>query len=110
MKYFKYLPAEYPKLNLIFCGDFNLPETHSVFNPLKLQGYNSLLKGQKTTLREKPVDGDFLASEYDNIFYHKDKLKILQKGVVHFYKKFNNFDDAKAVSDHIPVFCILELL
>lgn len=74
------------------------------------EGYYSFLIGQKTILREKPVDGDFLASEYDNIFYYKDKLKILQKGVFHFYKKFNNFDDAKTVSDHIPVFFILELL
>ena len=25
IKYFKFLPAEYPDKNLIFCGDFNCP-------------------------------------------------------------------------------------
>jgi len=39
VKYFKFLPVEYPNLNLIFCGDFNLPQSHSVFNPLKKLGY-----------------------------------------------------------------------
>src|SRR6266498_5260719 len=33
IKYFKFLPAEYPNNNLIFCGDFNCPQSHTVFNP-----------------------------------------------------------------------------
>ena len=35
IKYFKFLPNEYPTLNLIFAGDFNCPQSHTVFNPLK---------------------------------------------------------------------------
>ncbi|MGI8637280.1 MAG: endonuclease/exonuclease/phosphatase family protein, partial [Segetibacter sp.] len=38
IKYFKYIPAEYPSSNLIFAGDFNCPQSHSVFNPLKTLG------------------------------------------------------------------------
>ena len=33
IKYFKFLPDEYPDLNLIFVGDFNSPQSHTVFNP-----------------------------------------------------------------------------
>jgi len=110
VKYFKFLPSQYSKLNLIFCGDFNLPESHSVFNPLKNQGYAPVLQNQKTSLRDRPINNDYLASEYDNIFYDTKKLKIIEKGVIHFYRKFVNFEDAKYISDHIPIFCKIELL
>ncbi|RYF83042.1 MAG: endonuclease, partial [Chitinophagaceae bacterium] len=38
VKYFKFLPAAYPHLNLLFAGDFNLTQSHTVFNPLKKMG------------------------------------------------------------------------
>lgn len=47
IKYFKFLPAEYPNLNLIFCGDFNCLQSHTVFNPLKTMGYKPIFTGQK---------------------------------------------------------------
>ena len=111
IKYFKFLPDEYPKLNLVFCGDFNLPQSHSVFNPLKGKGYSSILQNQKTSLKDnRPVNNEYLASELDNIFYDTKKLKLLEKGVVLFYPKFSVFEDAKAVSDHIPIYCKIEIL
>ncbi len=35
IKHFKFLPNLYPTLNLIFLGDFNCPQSHSVFGPSK---------------------------------------------------------------------------
>ena len=35
IKYFKFFPESYTNDNLIFCGDFNLPQSHTVFNPLR---------------------------------------------------------------------------
>jgi hypothetical protein len=35
IKYFKFFPGEYPTLNLIFAGDFNCPQSHTVFIPLR---------------------------------------------------------------------------
>src|SRR5690606_21125397 len=35
IKYFKFLPAQCEGKNLIFLGDFNVPQSHTVFNPLK---------------------------------------------------------------------------
>jgi deoxyribonuclease-1-like protein len=104
VKYFKFLPAEYPALNLIFCGDFNLPQSHTVFNPLKTMGYKPSLTGQKTSLKQECVNGECLASEFDNIFYNASKFKSKTAGVVHFYKSFSDLSEARKISDHVPIY------
>ena len=103
IKYFKFLPAEYPSLNLIFTGDFNCPQSHSVFNPLKKMGYKPSLIGQKTSLRQKCINDDCLASEFDNIFYNTAKVNYLKSGVVRFFNSFNSLKEARTISDHIPI-------
>jgi len=103
IKYFKFLPEEYPNLNLIFVGDFNCPQSHSVFNPLKKMGYQSVLINQKTSLKKECKNGNCLASEFDNIFYNTMKIKVLNLGVVSFYKNFNSLQEARTISDHIPI-------
>lgn len=102
IKYFKYLPAHYPNLNLIFAGDFNCPQSHSVFNSLKKIGYTSTLVNQKTSLKRKRKHGEYLASEFDNIFYNATVFK-KRGGVIHFYKNFSTLQEARVISDHIPV-------
>ncbi|CAC9975814.1 endonuclease/exonuclease/phosphatase family protein [Flavobacterium panici] len=103
IKYFKFLPQQYPNLNLVFTGDFNCPESHTVFNPLKKMGYTSMLQKQKTTLKQK-CNGDIcLASEFDNTFYNPNRLNHIDSGVILFYKKFNTLQDARKISDHIPI-------
>ena len=104
IKYFKFLPAQYPDLNLIFCGDFNCPQTHTVFNPLKTMGYKSALTNQKTSLKQKCETGNCLASEYDNIFYKESAVAIIKSGVVLFFEHFVDFAEAKKISDHVPIF------
>jgi endonuclease/exonuclease/phosphatase family metal-dependent hydrolase len=104
VKYLKFLPEEYPALNMIFCGDFNLPQSHSVFNPLKGMGYTPVLVGQKTSLRDRCLDDGCLASEYDNFFFQSSKIELLDKGVIHFYKSFADFDKARQISDHVPIY------
>lgn len=103
IKYFKFLPAEYPDLNLIFCGDFNLPQSHTVFNPLKKMGYQPALTGQKTSLKMECIGADCLASEFDNVFYDAGKVEKKASGVVHFYREFKDFKEARGVSDHMPI-------
>lgn len=103
IKYFKFLPAVYPGLNLVFMGDFNCPQTHSVFNPLKKSGYTSVLKNQKTSLKQKCQNNNCLASEFDNIFYKVNALDYKNSGVIPFYKNFYSLRDARKISDHIPV-------
>ncbi|BFM42028.1 endonuclease/exonuclease/phosphatase family protein [Flavobacterium sp. CFS9] len=103
IKYFKFLPEQYSNLNLVFVGDFNCPQSHSVFTPLKKMGYNSTLQNQKTTLKQQCKETVCLASEFDNIFYHKKSINYINSGIVSFYKNFNSLQEARKISDHIPI-------
>lgn len=103
IKYFKFLPAEYPTLNLVFMGDFNCPQSHTVFNPLKKMGYTPILQNQKTTLKQKCRDTICLASEFDNIFYKTSSVQYIDSGILPFYKNFNSLKEARKISDHIPI-------
>ena len=103
IKYFKFLPAEYPNLNLIFIGDFNCPQSHTVFNPLKKMGYTSILQNQKTSLKQKCQTNNCLASEFDNMFYKINSINYINSGILPFYKKFNSLKEARKISDHIPI-------
>lgn len=110
VKYFKLLPATYPALNLVFGGDFNLPSTHTVFNPLRSMGYQSALQKQKTSLKQKCDQADCLASEFDHFFYSKSKIRLVAAGALHFYRSFDDFEEAREISDHVPVWMRVELL
>jgi endonuclease/exonuclease/phosphatase family metal-dependent hydrolase len=103
IKYFKFLPAEYPDKDLLFCGDFNCPQSHTVFNPLKKMGYRPIFTGRKTSLKMKPVNNECLASEFDNLFYNTVKVRFINSGVIGFYKYFTTLKEARTVSDHIPI-------
>jgi len=104
IKYLRFLPEEYPGLRMIFAGDFNLPQSHAVFGPLKDMGYHAALQHQKTSLRQTCTNGDCLASEFDNIFYPAGTVTIADKGIIPFYENVESFEKARLVSDHVPVF------
>ncbi|MDA6072363.1 endonuclease/exonuclease/phosphatase family protein [Flavobacterium sp. AC] len=103
IKYFKFLPLQYPNLNLVFTGDFNCPQSHTVFNPLKKMGYSPILQKQKTTLKQKCINETCLASEFDNMFYKTDSVIYINSGIIPFYTKFNSLKEARRISDHIPI-------
>lgn len=103
IKYLKFFPEVYPEHNLIFLGDFNLTEQHSVFNPLKKLGYVPSFTEQKSSLKQKCIKGDCLASEYDNIFYHTDKNELIKAKPILFYEDFEDITIARRISDHIPL-------
>ena len=103
IKYFKFIPAEYPTLNLIFAGDFNCPQSHTVFNPLKKMGYQSILENQKTSLKKECKNEKCLASEFDNMYYNDSKINSINSGIISFYKNFNSLQEARIISDHIPI-------
>lgn len=105
VKYFKYLPEEYPDLNLLFCGDFNLPQSHTVFNPLKKMGFLPVFLNQKTSLKKECLGEECLSNEFDNIFYNTKNLKVVSSQAIHFYKNFPTLQEANLVSDHLPIVC-----
>lgn len=104
IKYFKFLPALYPNKNLVFIGDFNCPQSHTVFFPLRKMGYQPVFVNQKTSLRQKCInEEDCLASEFDNIFYNTKTVEVKEFGIIPFYKDFNDLREARNISDHIPI-------
>lgn len=109
IKYFKFFPELYPQLNLVFLGDFNCPQQHTVFNPLKQKGYLPVFTGQKTSLRQKCIEGDCLASEYDNIFILKGTFSVVSKNVILFFNTFSSFHQARTISDHVPIWVELSV-
>jgi endonuclease/exonuclease/phosphatase family metal-dependent hydrolase len=103
IKYFKFLPEEYPKLNIIFLGDFNCPQSHTVFNPLRKMDYLPAFVNQKTSLKKECKENECLASEFDNIWYNTNKIEILSSKVILFYNLFLSLEEARKISDHIPI-------
>jgi len=109
IKYFRFLPQQYPNRNLLFAGDFNCPQSHSVFNPLKKMGYVPALTKQKTSLKKQCRGNDCLASEFDNIFYDTQTIQILNAGAINFYRQFNSLSEARRISDHLPVWMVFTI-
>ena len=109
IKYFKFLPQEYPLKNLIFLGDFNCPQSHTVFFPLRKMGYLPVFINQKTSLKRQCVNENCLASEFDNIWYNGTKITINKNGIIPFYADFLSLQQARKISDHVPIFAEIEL-
>jgi deoxyribonuclease-1-like protein len=109
IKHFKNLPLHYPNLNIVFVGDFNCPQSHTVFNPLKKMGYKPAFENQKTSLKKSCENNNCLSNEFDNIWYNSTKIAVKNSKAIHFYKDFNDFAKARVVSDHIPLSLELEI-
>ncbi len=109
IKYLKFFPAELPDQRIIFLGDFNVPQSNNVFNPLKKMGYAPAVVNQKTSLKMKCVGAECLASEYDNIFYNTANISIIASGIIPFYRNYPDMVAARKVSDHVPVYMVFTL-
>ncbi len=93
---------------LIIAGDFNVDEKEPVFDLLKSKGYKATITNQKTTLKRTCKRGEYLNYPIDNIFYSIDVKKI-DGGVIDFVKLCNRIEQARKISDHIPVFLIFRV-
>ncbi|MCL6267771.1 endonuclease/exonuclease/phosphatase family protein [Flagellimonas myxillae] len=93
---------------LIIAGDFNVDEKEPVFDPLKSKGYTATITNQKTTLKRTCKRGEYLNYPIDNIFYSID-IKKIDGGVIDFVKLCNRIEQARKISDHIPVFLMFHV-
>jgi endonuclease/exonuclease/phosphatase family metal-dependent hydrolase len=86
----------------ILAGDFNTIQNHPVFSPLYEGSYTPAIYNQKTTLKRKCVKDIYRNYAIDNVFLSKDIM--INKGrVVDFVKACNNLEEARKISDHLPV-------
>lgn len=103
IKYLKFFPEYYKGKSLMFLGDFNCPQSHTVFSPLKSAGYPSVMKDEKTTIRKGCYSKDCSASAYDNIFYPSKNMKLVRSTVLHFQTSMPVGLPSESISDHLPV-------
>jgi hypothetical protein len=66
-------------------------------------GFKPVFTNQKTTVKKKVLNGDYLASEFDNIFYNSALITVNKKNIIPFYQQFLSLEKASQISDHIPI-------
>lgn len=91
---------------LIFMGDMNLSKKEISPVMEKVLGLTCHISG-KTSLKRDYNDGNYLSKEYDNICTSPD-ITVVKSGIVDFIPEFDDFTQAKGISDHLPVFVCLE--
>ena len=94
--------------NLIWCGDMNLVIDDLAFKMILSSGYTSVLNGQKTSLKTKCKNGDYLSRAEDNVIYKFSTLEYTSSQIIDFIG--NSIDDCTDVtwkrnsySDHLGV-------
>ena len=95
---------------VILAGDFNTKQNAKVFQPLYKNGFVSILKNIKTTLKRKCKLGNYLSHPIDNMFLSQEKFTILKFGVIDFVKKCELLLQSRKISDHLPVTLTITLI
>ena len=100
------LHRQYEADHVLLLGDFNLDEDDDAFDELRRLGYRAVLDDQPTSLgrTHDPGPNGHLASEYDNIFVETGPLRAARGGVLDFTDRFSSLNEARSLSDHLPVF------
>ena len=103
----KYIEEAFPNDNIIYMGDFNLSEKHEVFNVLYRRNYEPVFSNLKTTLKRKAVNGVYHSNAFDNIFFNTKEIGIKDAGAIDFVQDFRSLEEARQISDHLPVWAKL---
>ncbi|MEZ4907295.1 MAG: endonuclease/exonuclease/phosphatase family protein [Saprospiraceae bacterium] len=96
--------------NIIFGGDMNLVRDDIAFNKLKSNGYKSVLKGEKTSLKRKCIDGKYHSRAEDNIFIKFSDFSVIEYKVIDFISNGDCNDviwKRNSYSDHLPIQIII---
>lgn len=91
------------KTPIIIAGDFNVDEKMPIFNSLKKSGYRTAITNQRTTLKRSCQRTEYLNHPIDNIFYSKDIHKVKGR-VIDFVRFCDQLEEARKLSDHLPVY------
>ena len=88
---------------IIIAGDFNLDESHSVWDSFYAQGFKNALTQTKTTLKMKCKFGVYRNHAIDNIYVSKS-VTFLQSGSIDFVNDCEQLEMSRTLSDHLPVY------
>lgn len=95
-------PSRLKTNKIIIAGDFNLSETHEVWRPFYRLGFQSALKKQRTTLKWKCQDENYVNHSIDN-FYFDSGIQMISSRKIDFVGSCRNLPYARKISDHLPV-------
>lgn len=93
---------------ILIAGDFNLDETHFVWEPLMRQGFRPALRQTPTTLKRNCYQGNYFNYPIDNLYYPTQCFTLLGAGRVDFVGHCANLEEARRISDHVPVWAEIE--
>jgi deoxyribonuclease-1-like protein len=102
--FFDKYPKRLKSNNILIAGDFNLNEKHSVWNSLYELGFKSAIQDSPTTLKTKCKNGIYLNHSIDNIYFDNKNISTINSGRVDFVMHCDNLEQARFLSDHLPVF------
>ena len=83
-------------------------EILAITDYLKIIGYKASINNQSTTLKQSCDGNDYLNYPIDNIFHSKNVSKIEGKAI-DFVKVCENLEEARNLSDHLPVYLSFSL-
>lgn len=66
-------------------------------------GFKSALQNQRTTLKMKCKNGDYLSHPIDNVYFTPG-ITMVQAGSVDIVGDCDNLKRAREISDHLPVY------
>lgn len=97
-----YLAAAEP-YPLVFMGDWNLDETHQVWDDFYKYGLAPVVRSSPTTLKRACKEGRYLSHAIDNIYYTTNGVRRASGGVVDFVETCDGLAAARQLSDHLVV-------
>ncbi|WP_040248054.1 endonuclease/exonuclease/phosphatase family protein [Psychroserpens mesophilus] len=98
-----YITSNFKDSPLLLAGDFNINESDDAFKNFINNAYLPALYNKKTTLKKKCENGNYLNYNIDNLYYSKDISKI-KSGVIDFVLVCDQIENARKLSDHLPVY------
>ncbi len=101
-----------PYDNVIWCGDMNLVISDIAFSKILSSGYSSVLNGEKTSLKMKCKEGNYLSRAEDNVLYKLSTLDYQGGRVMDFVGDGDCGDVSwkrTSYSDHLGVEIKIEL-
>jgi len=91
--------------DVVFVGDMNLNVNDKGFDSLK-NSFENVFNGEKTSLKEECVFGNYLSKAEDNIFYSLNNFRFLNGKAINFIGTINCESVSwkrNSFSDHLPI-------
>ena len=112
IQYFEDYPKRLDSDYIIIAGDFNLDEEHRVWKGLYEQGFTATLSKTPTTLKRacrRSGKGGYFNHSIDNIYFQSKAFIRQDGGRLDFVNDCDRLEEARMISDHVPVYLMIQI-